>query len=189
MSKKNDTWQGLFGRIYDNGKSLGKSVQKGSVTYARTRVTITSIIFTFVCIGFIIFGIVCLVWANEYKTVDATVNCINSGPKCCDKVKGTSQSCLVELKFDGHTVKGFKLSDDSKFLDHGDKLKITYSKKHPNDKDKISDSFHSWKIMGICLTIIPIFVIGLIWAQYYLVQKSEFAATATAASNVSRIFN
>ena len=185
MSKKNETWQGLFGRIYDNSKGLGKSVQKGSVTYARTRVTITSIIFTFICIGFIIFGIICLKWAGDVKTVDATVKCQGGKTKCCDKVVGP---CKVDLEFDSHTVTNFKLSQDNEHVKNDDKLKITYSKKKPTDKDEISDSFHSWKIMGICLTIIPFFVIGLIWAQYYLVQKSEFAATATAASNVSRMF-
>lgn len=184
---KNDSWSGLFGRVYDNSKSMGKTVQKSSVEYARMRVTITSIIGTIIGIGLLVFGIISLVWAGKYKSTDAKISCVveagkppvQSGKKCSSK--------KVTLTYKGTTIP-FKVSKDEDAV-QDDKLKISYLKSKPKDKDSVTDNPVPWKMIGIICLVLSIVIIIGVWVQYYMVQKSEVAATATAASNAMRLFS
>ena len=186
VQKKDNSWSGLFGRVYDNSKGMGKTVQQSSVKYARMRVTVTSIIGTIIGIGLLIFSIIAFIWAGKYDTAEATITCITTGTATIapgDKCKNKN----VLLSYKGKNIIPFNLSDSNDAI-HGGKVKISFLKKKPHDKDNITDKPVPWKIIAIVCLVLSLIIIAGVWIQYYMVQNSEVAATATAASNVMSMF-
>lgn len=185
MSKKNDSWVGLFGRMYDNSKGLGKSVHKGSIRYARLRVKISLIIGILIGIGLLIFSIIAFVWNSKYKETKAEVNCENEdNGKCC---KPEDEQCPIKLKYDGNEIE-MELSSKNRNVKNKDIIEISYLKDKPTEKKYISDKPTDWKTIGlICIVISIIMIIG-VSIQYYMVNQSDFAATTVAASNFMKTF-
>ena len=157
---------------------MSNKIVNGIVTFGRTKVIITSVVFYIIAIIVLIIGIVLLASKDKYtqKTIAKITNAT------CEKRvyynKNSTRikySCNVDLVYniDNKEYKNKLTFEDSRQYNINDNIEIKYNPEEPNE---IIKSGISSKVAGGIMIGIGIFLIIVISLTIYFTMKSKYAA-------------
>jgi len=172
--------------------SISEQIYSGTATVGRTWSLIVAIIITFISLFFLIGGIILLLRKTKYSnkisaSIIDNVKCspifhVNGGS---ERTTYNCNDIKVEYYIDDKKYAS-KLNipniNDNKYK-KGDKLDIYYNISNLTDINYQSDSSHT---LGIVIIVFFVFILLVVWINYWLTTKYKFLAATEGVGDIYR---
>lgn len=166
-------------------KNIASSAYNSAATYGRVKAYGGAVMGTVIAIIFIIIGIYSFFKKNPYskttkaKVTNAECSLINSSKD------NTMYHCDINLEYTINNEKMNKILhvDTSYKYYTDDRVTLGYD---PDDIDDVSLDYNSNKVIAFVLVFLSIIILGSAWMNVYIVKHSKLAASAEAASNLTK---
>ena len=166
-------------------KNIASSAYNSAATYGRVKAYGGAVIGSIMAFIFIIIGLYSFFKKNPYsKTTRAKVTRANCSPVKSSN-NNTMYHCNLNLEYSINNQKMSKvvhIDTSYKYYDD-DKITVGYD---PEDIDDVSLNYNSNSVIGIVFIFISIIILASVWMYVYIVRHSKLAASAEAASNLTK---
>tara|TARA_B100000242_G_C42929216_1_gene430966 strand:+ start:241 stop:765 length:525 start_codon:yes stop_codon:yes gene_type:complete len=166
-------------------KNIASSAYNSAATYGRVKAYGGAVIGSIMAFIFIIIGLYSFFKKNPYsKTTRAKVTRANCSPVKSSN-NNTMYHCNLNLEYSINNQKMSKvvhIDTSYKYYDD-DKITVGYD---PEDIDDVSLNYNSNSVIGIVFIFISIIILASVWMNVYIVRHSKLAASAEAASNLTK---